>query len=142
MLKSEPVLAVHLLLRRGEKYLLLERADTGWMDGYFSVIAGHVELGESALEAVCREAMEEAGLEISPAELDLVHTMHRLAEHERLDLFFAASSWRGEPQNREPHKCAGLGWFAKSALPERMVPYVAQALGAWALGQRYSEHGF
>jgi NAD+ diphosphatase len=55
--------AVIMLIRRGEDELLLAR-NRGFADGFFSVLAGFVEPGESLEEAVAREVREEVNLEI------------------------------------------------------------------------------
>jgi hypothetical protein len=53
-----------------------------------------------------REAKEEPGIEISEADLKLVHTMqHREG---RLALFFEVRKWSGEINDAEPDKCASL----------------------------------
>ena len=53
--------AVYLLLLREGQVLLLRRHNTGYEDGNYSVIAGHVEPGERITQALVREAAEEAG---------------------------------------------------------------------------------
>jgi 8-oxo-dGTP diphosphatase len=95
------VVAVHLLLLRGEEVLLLRRANTGYEDGNYSVVAGHLDGNETATAAMIREAAEEAGIVVAPTDLRFVHVMHRkeTAEaNERIDLFFAATRWQGEPK--------------------------------------------
>lgn len=141
-MRTNPVLATHLLLTRGQTLLLIRRANTGWMDGHWSLPAGHVEAGESAVAATCREADEEVGVAIDPAHLLLAHTMHRSSDAPRIDLFFTASRWSNEPHNREPERCDGLMWADPGALPEPMVPYVARAIAAWQAALPYSEHGW
>ena len=133
---------VHLILFRGEQTLLLRRYQTGWMDGHYSVVAGHVDGRETFRSAMAREAHEEAGLTIETSDLRLVHTMHRNSDSERLSLFFTCETWGGEPCNMEPHKCDDLSWFDRGALPENMVPYVRSALGSVAEGVPYSEFGW
>ena len=55
--------AVIMLVKRGDEFLLARnRAFAG---GFFSVLAGFVEPGESLEEAVAREVHEEVGLEIA-----------------------------------------------------------------------------
>jgi len=133
---------VHLVLERAGQVLLLRRANTGYEDGKYSLVAGHVDGHETARAALCREAWEEAGLTIAPEDLTLVHLIHRLSDGERLSMFFHATRWQGEPVNREPHKCSELRWLARDALPEPMVPYVRHALAQIAGGNAYSEFGW
>jgi len=133
---------VHLVLVRQEQILLLQRFNTGYEDGRYSLVAGHVDGGETARDAMCREALEEAGLDIQPAQLDLVHLIHRRSDDERVSLFFRARSWLGEPRNMEPHKCSDLSWFSLQALPGNMVPYVRHAIAEVAQGRVYSEFGW
>ena len=59
----------HLLLVQGDRILLLRRCNTGYEDGKYSVIAGHMDGAETAREAICREAEEEAGIELTPDDL-------------------------------------------------------------------------
>lgn len=135
-------LAVHLVLIHEDRVLWLRRHQTGWMDGHFSVPAGHVEQGESALEAMCREASEEIGVRCSPADLRHVLTMHRASDTPRVDLFFRAVRWEGTPTNCEPKKCSGLQWAPLTAAPSQAVPYVRRAIDALRAGEAYVEFGW
>jgi 8-oxo-dGTP pyrophosphatase MutT (NUDIX family) len=142
MTRHAPPLAVHMLFRRGDEVLLLRRANTGYRDGMYSVPAGHVEAGESATGAACREALEEVGLELSPRDLEFALVMHRFEGEERLDLFFELRHWDGEPRNCEPAKCDELRWCAVSALPDNTVTYVRRGIEAAVAGERYVELGW
>ena len=55
--------AVIMLIQRGEDEFLLAR-NRAFADGFFSVLAGFVEPGESLEEAVAREVHEEVNLDI------------------------------------------------------------------------------
>ncbi len=132
----------HLVLQRAGKVLLLRRHNTGYEDGNYSLVAGHVDGGETARQAMCREAAEEAGLQLQPADLRLVHIIHRLGTEERLSMFFSADAWTGEPHNNEPHKCSELAWYPLDALPANLVAYVRHALAQVRQGQVYSEFGW
>jgi len=136
------VVAVHLLLLRGEEVLLLRRANTGYEDGNYSLVAGHLDGNETARQAMVREGFEEAGIQVAPADLRFVHVMHRkeaVEADERIDLFFAATRWQGEPEIGESEKCSELLWSPLSALPTNMVPYVRAALGHYRQQQAYAE---
>ena len=99
------IASVYVLFVRDGKILMLRRANTGYMDGHYSLVAGHADGNEALTAATAREAKEEAGVVIAPANLRLKLTMHRRADDERLDFFFEPAAWTGEPQNMEPDKC-------------------------------------
>lgn len=131
--------------RRGTEVLLQLRSGTSFMDGHWAAAAaGHVERGETAYDAARREAREELGLDGVDLEFELTMQRTRGGEpiDERVDFFFTARSWRGEPRIREPDKCADLRWCRLADLPDPMVPHEAVALGALGSGQRYLSHGF
>jgi 8-oxo-dGTP diphosphatase len=132
----------HLLLIDGGRVLLLKRFNTGYEDGNYSVVAGHVDGGETARQAMCREAFEEAGLTIAPEDLRLAHVIHRRSDDERVSFFFSPTRWLGEPVNREPHKCSELAWHSLETLPANMVPYVRHAIEQAQRGVPYSEYGW
>jgi 8-oxo-dGTP pyrophosphatase MutT (NUDIX family) len=137
--------AVYIIFRDGDKILLLERAHTGYHDGDYSLPAGHLDGGESALLAAIREAKEEVGVDIAPEAMRLVHTQHRMAEegdHERMNLFFEATKWGGTPTNMEPDKCGGLSWTDINQLPENLVPELAHALPRIAMNKPYGHFAF
>ncbi|MFM9262714.1 NUDIX domain-containing protein [Rhodococcus sp. 5A-K4] len=75
--------AVYVMFRRSNpaqrpEVLLQLREGTGFMDGYWAhAAAGHVELGESALDAAVREAAEELGVELLSSELKPLTVLHR-----------------------------------------------------------------
>jgi 8-oxo-dGTP diphosphatase len=123
------VVAVHGFFIKENKILLLERANTGYMDGYFSVPAGHVDGGELIADAMRREASEEVGVQLSP-ELHPSHVMHRFVSNkgERIDYFFLIEEWVGELKNLETDKCAQILWFDQDTLPENTIPYIKYAL--------------
>jgi 8-oxo-dGTP diphosphatase len=56
--------AVALIRRHGDEYLIAKRANNGDLPGHWEFIGGKVEEDESPNEAVVREAREEIGAEI------------------------------------------------------------------------------
>ncbi len=136
------LVAVHLFLIRNAHILLLRRYNTGYADGQYSVIAGHLDGNEEIRTAMIREAKEEAGISLSPQDLQVVGVMHRKADDERIDFFLVATSWDGEIVNAEPHKCDKLAWYALDALPENVVPYVRQAINNYQQGNWFDSFGW
>jgi 8-oxo-dGTP diphosphatase len=134
--------AVHLFLIRDGHVLLLRRFNTGYEDGKYSVIAGHLNGDEEIKAAMIREAREEAGIEISPLDLEVVGVMHRKSNDERIDFFLAATSWSGEITNREPDKCDQVAWFDMDELPENVIPYVRRALDNYRRGVWFDSFGW
>ena len=142
MEKFKLIAEVHLVLIRDGQIPILRRFNTGYEDGNYSVVAGHVDGAETFRAAMAREAWEEAGLELAPETLNLMHCIHRQSEQERLSLFFQPQSWHGEPVNREPHLCDDLSWFPLDRRPANTIPYVDGAIRHIQAGRVYSEFGW
>lgn len=123
------LLDVHVLVRRGEEILFVERAGTGFMDGFHSLVGGRVEPGETFVAAAIREAWEEVGLAITEAELTLHAVVQKFGARERASVVFDCPLADGrEPTNREPDRCARLVWGRAAAPPSPLVPYIALVL--------------
>ncbi len=134
--------AVHLFFIEDDHILLSMRANTGYMDGYYSVVAGHLEPGETVIQAAVREAAEEAGVLIVPRDTEVVGVMHRRDGEERIDFFARVHVWVGEPFNAEPEKCAELSWHRLDALPQNIVPDIFRALQNYKANQWFDTVGF
>lgn len=131
---------IHLFFFRENQILLLRRFNTGFRDGEYSVPAGHLDGGETVVEAGIREGQEEVGLDLNPNDLTFSTVMHRIEDDERVDFFFQVNQWQGEPFNAEPDKCDDLRWVDIDALPENLVPYVKQALENHRNGIKFDEY--
>lgn len=141
MHKDLPV-AVHVFFFRENRVLLAKRLNTGYEDGNYSVVAGHLEGGETVRQAAAREVCEETGVLVRPEDLQVVGVMHRRAGNERVDFFLASSDWQGQFVNKEPEKCSELKWFPANALPANLIPYVRQALENYFAGVWFQEYGW
>jgi 8-oxo-dGTP diphosphatase len=139
--------AAYVLLVRGasgagarREVLLQLRANTGYRDGHWAAgAAGHVEAGESVLDAAVREVLEELDVVVERHDLAPVCAMHRTHGNqrpvdERVDFFFTCDRWRGEPRRVEVHKTADLRWVCLDALPEPVVPHERVVLEALRAG--------
>jgi 8-oxo-dGTP pyrophosphatase MutT (NUDIX family) len=134
--------AVHIFLIRNNHILLLRRRNTGYEDGNYSVIAGHLSGGETIKEAAVREAREEAGITLIADSLEVVGVMHRLSKHERIDWFLAAERWLGEPVNAEPALCDDMAWFSLDGLPVNVIPYIRRGLPNFRQGRWFDSFGW
>ncbi len=134
---------VHVLLVRGAEVLLTRRRG-GAFDGMWHLPSGKLDAGEDVLTAATREAAEEIGVLIDPADLTHVHTVHvnGSGPEPRMGLFFATTRWRGEPVNREPEKCSALGWFDLNALPTGVIEYPAAGIDAYRRGVPFTVLGW
>ena len=92
--RHQNIPASYLVLIKDNKVLLQRRFNTGYQDGKYSMVAGHVDKGETFTEAIIRETKEEAGIELKPENLKVAHVMHRDSgtneNNERVDVFFVA----------------------------------------------------
>lgn len=91
---------------------------------------------------MAREAQEEIGLTRDPAALQHVYTLHRRStDRTYVDQWFYLADDDAVIDNREPHKCDALSWFAPDALPQETLPYVRRVLSEFRHGH-YGEMGF
>jgi 8-oxo-dGTP diphosphatase len=134
---------VHLVLLDDDGHvLLLRRKNTGFADGLYHLPAGHLEPGESVIDALIRETCEETGISISPDAIEFAHVMHSSSGGGRVAFFFTVRQWDGVPENREPHKCSELRWVPLHALPGNLVDYCRSALGDISDGKPFSLYGW
>ncbi|GMX57960.1 MAG: hypothetical protein YFSK_2920 [Candidatus Yanofskyibacterium parasiticum] len=137
--------ACYLVLVKDGKMLLSRRFNTGYEDGNYSFVAGHLNGNETFRQAMAREAKEEAGIVIDPEKLKIIHVMHRAQENstgERVDILMTIAEWVGEIKNNEPEKCDDLSWFLIDEIPDNVVPFLKQAINCVNKGIFYSEFGF
>ncbi len=135
------VVAVHLVLRAGNKILLGQRQNTGWADGSYHLFGGHIEENELASAALVREGLEELGITIDPKKIKLVHVRNILrADHSRLHLYFAIDQWSGNVIIKEPALCAALEWFDLAKLPTNITQDAKETLESIEKGIYYAEN--
>ena len=128
--KTSVIPSVFLFLKNKHKILMARRYNTGYGDGFYSFVAGHVEKDETFKQAMIREAKEEVGISIKEEALQIVHIMHRYVVNEknRIDIFMTTHSWAGELYNAEPHKCDQIEWFSLEAIPRNTLSYIKHAI--------------
>lgn len=137
--------AVFLIVKdEGGRMLVERRQNTGYMDNKLQPPAGHLDGGESATEAIAREAMEELGITVEPEDLKFKHVEHnpgRTNHKEYIYLFFEAQRFSGDIIINEPHKCSEQLWLTPTEYINHpdAIPYVAKVIELIEAGQVYSE---
>lgn len=106
-------LAVLCLIYKGDSFLLQDRIKQDWKG--VTLPGGHIEKGESIIDAVIREMKEETGLTIY--EPKLCGIKHFPTESGRYIVFlFRTDQFRGEICSSEEGE---MQWVAKSELSEK-----------------------
>lgn len=133
--------AVHLILEHNNEFLLLRRYNTGYEDGNYSVIAGHLNGNETIKEAMIREALEEANITIDDKHLKIVGVMHRKDGDESIDYYLYTNKFSGNVRIMEPNKCDDLAFYKLDNLPDNIIPYIKTALYNYKNNIIFSEYG-
>jgi 8-oxo-dGTP pyrophosphatase MutT (NUDIX family) len=88
---------VIIVLQRGERFLVGQRAAHKPAAGYWTQVSGKLEPGESEQDAVVREAMEELGCRVQPIE--------KLQQLPSLNGRYLLHYWRTDILEGEPSIC-------------------------------------
>ncbi|MBI2707780.1 MAG: NUDIX domain-containing protein [Proteobacteria bacterium] len=141
-------IGVFLVLLKDDSLLCLRRHQTGIEDGLYVVPMGGLQEGETPLQAVVREALEEVNLIIKDKDLILRHVMYRKHTQPdgyffyQQDLFFVTDQFTGILRNLEPHKADDVRFFTLKDLPKTLSPFIGQAIKCILADVPYSEFGF
>jgi 8-oxo-dGTP diphosphatase len=126
-----------ILVVRGQQVLLGKRRGSHGADLY-AAPGGHIEWGESLAATARREVHEETGLTITNIRLLSVGSYwfekDDSARH-YIDIDVLAEAPTGEPELREPEKCAGWAWYDVTALPAPLFIVTQRMIEAWQAGQ-------
>ena len=139
------IVDVHVILRRGGRVLLLRRAGETYASGQLCLPSGHMEQGESIVQAAVRETYEETSIALDPAALCHVLSIHQRnpgTSHARIGFVFTPRTWDGEPVNAEPHKHSELIWADPARLPPDVVGYAAAVITAVERGLTFTLNGW
>jgi ADP-ribose pyrophosphatase YjhB (NUDIX family) len=136
--------SVHILFLKDGQVLLSLRKNIS-SDGMYGLVAGHLEEGETVTNAIIREAKEEADVEISTTDIEMVTVCHSYSSKnnkEFIQFYVICKKWHGEIKNNEPEKCGELKFYPLNTLPENMVPYIRDGIAKTMAGVRYYEYGW
>lgn len=124
----------HLLLLEDGKALFRQ----GHTDGVYQLPSVQPEEGESVVEAIVREARRAVGVTVKPENVSLAHVTQDLSSTGGIALFFAVSSWDGEPINMEPQRFRELRWLPLRSLPGNVANPTRAAVRNYVSGETFS----
>lgn len=135
-------IVVHVFLVRHQMVLLARRTNTGFEDGNYGPVGGHLEPEESLLECAIRECQEEIGVTLIPTAVRIVGVTHYTSPTGNgIDFFLQATEWQGEPIPLA--ECDQLSWALPEDLPSNTIPFVRRALEKHMQSRRwFDEIGF
>lgn len=137
------VWAVYGFFVQENNILLLQRANTAYMDGMRWVPSGHMDGWELVRDALIREISEETWIILQQNQISKPINLFRITANngdtERFDIFFPITQRDGEIINNKPHKCSALEWFDMDQLPENTIPYIKTMIQAYQAGNTFVE---
>lgn len=136
--------AAALWLERDGQIFVGRRVNTGYHDGLLNLPAGHIDPGETPIEAIVREVKEEVGIEVPGDELMFLHTQYNRnvseGKADRTHYYFKYElPAEIEPFNAEPDKCSETFWVPVGERIDEFFPFMRGAVEAILAGERYSE---
>lgn len=130
-----------ILLYKG-KVLLMKRCNTGYMDGKYALISGHLEDGESLKKAMVREAKEEINVDVKESDLNYACVIRRGDNNNYFNFYLSCKDFKGDIKNNEPEKCEEIKWFDLNALPQEMIPNDRKAIFNFVHNVSFEEYNF
>src|SRR5262245_42946135 len=136
----KPNVTVAAVIERDGRFLLVEE-DTEY-GRLINQPAGHLEPGESLLEAVAREALEETACSFAPAALLGVYQYH----HAAADVTYLRFAFIGAASGPDPGRALDTGivralWLApeeiRQAAGRHRSPLVMRCIDDYLAGRRY-----
>lgn len=124
---------VGLYIINNQKQLLLGLRKSPHGQGTWCPPGGHMEFGESNEQAAIREAKEETGLEINPADIKLAGVTNdyfKESGKHYITLNLITHDCPDTPRVMEPEKCEQWRWFDLDKLPANLFLSTANFLAS------------
>jgi len=117
-----------ILLNDKGQILLQKRCNTGYMDGKYALVAGHLEKNESLINGVIREVEEEINVILNKNNVEFVCIIRDGNNYDYINTYFKYQNYSNEVRNLEPEKCSELKWFDIDNLPDNIIPNDKRAI--------------
>ncbi len=117
MEQRTPLVGVSLIIVKDDTHILMGKRKGSRGAGKLSIPGGHVEIGETLIDAVGRECDEEIGTNIEmhpPYYVSFTEDFYPDAHY--ITHFYETRYISGEPILMEPEKCEGWFWYPISNL--------------------------
>ena len=138
---SLPVAVFMVIMNNQNEILMLQRSNTGRMDGMWSIPAWSLDENEELSVAAKREAMEELWIQV--VDCSLLHVCHcNVHGKQWINMFFKAHVYSWDVKLCEPHKHSAIAWNAMGNLPDQTIDYVRFALENIAKWELYGSFGW
>lgn len=122
-------IAVYMVGFREDSVLLGKRKNVSHMNGYWSLVAGHVYEREPASQAIIREVYEECALILNLDDLQMVGVMHHNSPpFDYVNFIYKVDLSEKKIKNNEKYKCDELKFFSINQLPNPMEDYIQQII--------------
>ncbi len=122
-------ITVQLLLIQNDQILLMKRKNTGYEDGKYGSIGGHLEKNEDFQSSLLREVKEEININLKKEDLKFICMIHKKGITDNyVNIFFTCSEYSGNIKNNEINKCAELKWFKLNDLPPNIIEIEKKAI--------------
>lgn len=111
-----------LIFNKNEEIFLMKRSKNSKNEvGYWNKVGGAVEYGETVVDMLKRETMEEVGIKIDIWGY-LPHSDHIIKKDGQhwIGFNYLANVKSGEAKNMEPEKFDDVRWFSLDKLPRKL----------------------
>ena len=127
--KFKSAITVGLILLNDKGQVLLQkRCNTGYMDGKYALVAGHLESNESLVDGIIREVKEEINATLDKNNVEFVCIIRRGDNYDYINSYFKYQNYHEKIENLEPGKCSELRWFDIVDLPDNIIPNDKRAI--------------
>lgn len=141
--EPRPRVGIGALIQNDQGHILIGlRNHTGHGSGEWCFPGGHLEFGETLIEAARRETQEESGLEIDEFKLiSVADEMRYIATNNKhyLNIGLLGRYKGGEPRIMEPEKISEWRWFAMDQLPSPLFEGTELMIRNYREGKIYQE---